>query len=141
MSGKEAILSYDKSSFANNIKKEDHEVFELIFETFNQTISTIQTSIDLLRSEVTNAEQFHVLRLQTARNKLLGTSVFFSIISMMVTMGSFIGSIFGMNLYSGLEDEEGVFNMVVISTSLGIVVCSGLIYGYLSWSGILSGQQ
>jgi Mg2+ and Co2+ transporter CorA len=141
MSGKEAILSYDKSSFANNVKLEDHEVFELIFETFNQTISTIQTSIDLLRSEVTNAEQFHVLRLQTARNKLLGTSVFFSIISMMVTMGSFIGSIFGMNLYSGLEDEEGVFNIVVISTSLGIVVCSGLIYGYLSWSGILSGQQ
>ena len=47
-------------------------------------------------------------------------------------MGSFIGSIFGMNLLNYLEDDEGAFGRVVIVTVAGmlgfLVISVALIY-------------
>ena len=123
------------------VKIEDHELFELLLETYQQSVSTVQNSIDLLRSELTNGEQFHILRLTTARNKLLTASLIFTIVAMCTGIGSFVGSIFGMNLASGLEETEGLFNIIAVVASFIVVFMSLSIYLGLRWAGVLASEM
>jgi magnesium transporter len=141
-------LNFSKASAAPSsssarpvvVKVEDHEVFEILFEHHLQSVSTVQTSFDLLRTELTNGEQFHILRLTTARNKLLTASLVFTIIAMWTGIGSFVGSIFGMNLNSGLEDKEYWFNAVAIGTPFAIVFGSLSVVLGLRFAGVLTSE-
>jgi len=121
------------------IRLHEHDVFEILFEGFSQNVSTVETSLELLRTEIVNGEQFHELCLTTARNKLLATTLGFTIISMCTGVGSFLGSIFGMNVINGLEEEEGVFSIIAIASSSFIVVASLGLYYTFAWAGILGG--
>jgi magnesium transporter len=121
------------------IRLDDHDVFELLFEAFSQNVSTVETSLELLSSEIVNAEQFHELCLTTARNRLLAATLGFTIISMCTGVGSFVGSIFGMNVVSGLEEEEGVFRVIAIVSSSFIVIASLGLYSTFAWAGLLGG--
>jgi hypothetical protein len=40
-------------------------------------------------------------------------------LTLIVGAGSYIGAIFGMNLYSGLEESETAWRQVVLGSSLG----------------------
>lgn len=63
-----------------------------------------------------------MLRLTQARNKLLSASVCFAIVSMCATLGSLVGSLFGMNLFSGLEEEPNVFNYTTITVGVFVII-------------------
>lgn len=116
---------------------DEHEAFEILFENFLQAVVTLQTSVSLLRTEIANGEQFHLLHLTTARNQLLSASVGFSIVSMFTTMGSFVASVFGMNLESGFESSDTAFNMVALTSAAGIISFTLLVFMGLRWSGVL----
>ncbi len=62
-----------------SVRVSAHEVAEVLFEACLQTVHTVQTSVDLLHSEILHAEQLHVLRLTQvsgARGRLLVRRVF-----------------------------------------------------------------
>jgi len=120
---------------------EDHEVFEVLFEFHLQTVSTVQTSLDLLRSELVNGEQFHLTRLSMGRNKLLTVTLLFNVVSMCTAVGSFLGSVFGMNLTSGLEGREGLWAQVTFGSATLIVGGTVAIFTYMRWAGVLSQEM
>ena len=123
-----------------SINLEDHEIFEYLFEAFAQNVGTIQTSLDLIRTEIVNAEQFHIMRLSSARNTLLTSTLIMTIISMCTGLGSFVGSIFGMNLPlpDGLAEDNGAFLIVTLATTFGVVLGAFGIIVFFYLSGILS---
>jgi Mg2+ and Co2+ transporter CorA len=123
----------------SSIRAEDHDMFETIFEAFAQNVSTVETSLDLLRSEIVNGEQFHELCLTTARNRILSATLGFTIISMCTSLGSFVGSIFGMNVTSGVEQDESLFVTIAVVSSSFIVLVSLGLFGAFAWAGVLSG--
>ena len=122
------------------VKVEDHEVFEVLFESHLQSVSTVLNSFDQMRTELTNGEQFHILRLTTARNKLLTASLVFTIIAMWTSIGSYVGSIFGMNLDSGVQEDSGWFNWVAIGTTVTITLGSMFVFLGLRHAGVLTSE-
>ena len=64
------------------------------------------------------------------RNRLLFINTVVSLLTLAVGAGALIGSIFGMNLYSGLEDSPTAFLNVVVWTCVGIF-CLVCVFGYL----------
>jgi len=135
---KAAAASSSSTARPAHVKVEDHEVFEILFEHHLQSASTALTSFDLLRMELTNGEQFHILRLTTARNKLLTASLVFTIIAMWTGIGSFVGSIFGMNLDSGLQEKDYWFNAVALGTTFAITFGSISVFLALRFAGVLA---
>ena len=123
------------------VSVKDHVVFELLFEGLVQRIGTVQNSLELLKTDVQHAESFHALRLSTNRNHLLTVSVCFSIISMCTSIGSFVGSLFGMNLTNGLETSKGTFELVSLTTTAGVVLGSLVLFGRLAWTGVLANSE
>lgn len=120
---------------------DEHEAFEILFENILQAVITVQTSIALLRTEIANGEQFHLLHLTTARNKLLSASVGFSIVSMFTALGSFVASVFGMNLTSGFESSEVAFDIVAWSSSVMIISLTLFVFIALRYTGVLYGSS
>jgi len=122
------------------VRREDHEVFEMLFEYHLQTVSTVQTSLDLLRSEMVNGEQYHLTRLSMSRNKILTTTLMFNVVSMCTAIGSYLGSVFGMNLTSGLETNPNLFNFIAIFSAAFIVFGTMAIFVYMRWAGVLNSE-
>ncbi len=113
------------------VQLKDHEVFNVLFEGFNLVLGTAQTSIALVRAEIANVEMFHNMRLTTARNNMLTVTVMSNIVSMCFACAHTVHNIFGMNLYSGLEDSPGVFQTVALSVvSITVAACAVLIYQF-----------
>jgi hypothetical protein len=70
------------------------------------------------------------LRLDTARNQLLITNTIISVVALAFAFGSYVGSIWGMNLDSNLQEAKGLFWGVTIGTTLAMGL---LVLGILSY--------
>ena len=71
--------------------------------------------------EIQTTQELINQRLDAVRNRLLLANMIISIGSFCVAIGSFIGSIFGMNVKNYLEDDPDAFRQIVIGTSLGMI--------------------
>ena len=85
-----------------------------------------------LQADITDAEHQQALQLSASRNLLLKTDLFISVTTLFVTVGAMVTGIFGMNLNSAVQDEEGWFKGVIITTCAGIVLCTGIAYFVLT---------
>ena len=78
-----------------------------------------------------------MLRLDTSRNQLLITDTILQVIACCLALGSFIGSVYGMNLKNHIEDDKHAFKVVVTLTSVGITALALLAILYFRAAGIL----
>lgn len=77
------------------------------------------------------------LRLDTARNQLLITNTVISVIALAFSFGAYVGSIWGMNLESTLEETKGVFWGVTIGTTVAMGLMIFGIISYLQYTEII----
>ena len=85
-----------------------------------------------------SAEELVSLRLDTARNQLLVANTLFAILACAVAFGSYIASIFGMNLdNSRLESTPGLFAVIFSISFAAIALCFITIVLYLRATGTL----
>jgi hypothetical protein len=78
-----------------------------LFECFPQIlmdsnyidILSLQTELNLLRSEIQSVEDSVYLRLDTSRNRLLIANTQIAALAAAIGMGAFIGSLFGAYMY------------------------------------------
>ncbi len=111
------------------VLEEEGDEPELILEAYEQQGLSTANNLKLLRNQVTATEELVMMSLDAIRNRLLAYNTLLSLISACVASASLVGSIFGMNLTSGLEDSENAFNTVVIAT----MSCTGAVLIVLSY--------
>jgi Mg2+ and Co2+ transporter CorA len=83
---------------------------------------SMETKAEQLRAHLHTAEESVSLRLDTSRNQLLVADTVLSICTLAIGIGSFVGSIFGMNLHNHVEDGTWQFMAVTWGTVGGIVM-------------------
>jgi Mg2+ and Co2+ transporter CorA len=81
-----------------------HEEVTVMVESYLMDYNTLSTKLEYLRSQIQNAEELMSFRLDTARNELLIVDMTLATISLTFSIANFVVGIFGMNLFSGLED-------------------------------------
>ena len=82
--------------------------------------------------EIQTTQEHINQRLDAIRNRLLLANMIISIGSFCVAIGSFVGSIFGMNVTNHMEEDPSAFRQIVIGTCLGMV---GMVFfvGLVLW--------
>ena len=116
---------------------EDHEAYEILFEANLQSVSTIQTSLELLRTEILNGEHFHYLSLTIARNRLLSIEISLTVLTACTALGSLVAGLLGMNLNNGLNGDEPTtktFTQVAVVTTTAVVALTLLLIWAMSRS-------
>jgi magnesium transporter len=100
---------------------EESDEPELILEGYLQQAMSTANVLGLLKEELLTIEGLMNMRLDTIRNRLLYINTIVSILALCVAVGSFVGSLFGMNLYNHMEDNPDRFRQVVLATCFGIL--------------------
>ena len=100
-----------------------------MLEAYLQQALSIVNELDLLKGQIITTEEQISMTLDAVRNRLLYINTLLSVASLCVAVGSFVGSIFGMNLTNHIEEEGTAFVRVTIGVIVGMVI----LWGILSW--------
>lgn len=118
---------------SQEILQEESDEPELILEAYLQQALSIVNELELLKAQIMTTQEQISMTLDAMRNKLLYINTLLSLAALCVAIGSFIGSIFGMNLHNPYEDDTDVgsiwFLRVTIGTSVGLIV----LFFVLAW--------
>lgn len=109
------------------ILHEESDEPELILEVYLQQALSIVNELDLLKGQIITTEEQISMQLDAIRNRLLFINTLLSVASLCVAIGSFVGSIFGMNLTNHIEDHPTAFTRVTIGTVVGMVLAWALL--------------
>lgn len=85
---------------------------EVLLESYLMDFNSLLSKLDFLKSEMQSAEELVMLRLDTSRNQLLIADTVISVVACCIGLGSFIGSIYGMNLKNHMEEDEHMFTVI-----------------------------
>mmetsp|Transcript_6675 Transcript_6675/g.6980 ORF Transcript_6675/g.6980 Transcript_6675/m.6980 type:complete len:480 (+) Transcript_6675:46-1485(+) len=117
-----------------------HEDIEVMLDSLIMDYNAILSRLNLSRSKLESSEDMVSLRLDTARNQLLITNTVISVLALAFAMGSYVGSIWGMNLDSNLQETKGMFWGVTIGTTSLMIVLVIAILAYLQATEIIPKQ-
>jgi len=106
----------------DQILHEESDEPELILEVYLQQALSIVNELDLLKGQIITTEEQISMQLDAIRNRLLFINTLLSVASLCVAIGSFVGSIFGMNLTNHIEDHPTAFTRVTVGTVVGMVL-------------------
>lgn len=110
---------------------------ELILEAHLQTAYTLKNTLVLIQGQVDTASDLIDQKQDVTRNKLLTANMLISVFSLCIASGSFIGSLFGMNVVNSLESSSSAFDIIVGVTVAGTVLLATVILAALFWTGTL----
>lgn len=82
----------------------DHEEIELLLENYAQSIDGSIAKVSMVLKEIDSAMATISLKLDTARNKLLGVDLLVNSVTSVAALGALFAGLFGMNLDSGVQD-------------------------------------
>ncbi len=88
----------------------------MLFESYLSEYSALESKLNILKQKLKSAEEGVILRLDTSRNQLLIADTCISVCSLCIGTGSFVGSIFGMNLKNHHESRPHFFAHVTWMT-------------------------
>ena len=104
---------------------------EMLFENYLNEIEWIASELEEMHDEIINTEENVVLQLDLLRNRILRFELFLSISSFVVTYGTLIAGLFGMNLLSHFEQNGFFFYAItaLIVSSMGSIFVAFTRYG------------
>jgi magnesium transporter len=118
-----------------------HEEMEIIMESYIMDYNSLQSKLDYLKSQMQSAEELVMLRLDTSRNQLLIADTVISVVACCLAMGSFVGSIYGMNLKNHMEEDPHMFTVVLWLTVFGIIILGLSTIAYFKMTGVLPSES
>ena len=102
----------------NNLRDEnDHEEVEFLLEAYVSDLSDIEMKSAAMIAHIEDTMQILELHLNSRRNHIMKLSLIMETLAVASGTGAFIGSIFGMNLISGLENHPLAFYYVFSATA------------------------
>lgn len=123
----------------NEVLDEESDEPELLLEANLQIGLTLLNVLESVQGKVDTASQTIDQRLSTMRNQILYADMLVSVATLSVATASLVGSLFGMNLYNSLEENNYAFRVVVTSTIIGAMILTFAIYLGLVYSGTIPG--
>lgn len=102
--------------------KATHQEIEVLLESYLADYNSLAMKMSLLQQSLQSAEELWSLRLDTSRNQLLVADTILSVVAICFSIGSFVGSLLGMNLYTGVEQTQGVFAAVTCVTLIAMTI-------------------
>lgn len=118
-----------------------HEEIEILLEPYVLDFSSLEVKLQFLKTQLTNAEELVLLRLDTSRNRLLIADTTIAVISCTIGIGSYFGQMLGTNFISDIYDVPGNFEAVITITSILITLFCFVTLFYLRTTGILPGNN
>ena len=112
-------------------KQIQYEDVEQMIENYNFKIDDIYYDISKLLKEIDNNQKIENIKLAQDRNKYALMNLYISFISLSFSFGSFIGSMFGMNLKNYIEYSNISFITIFIFTLLTMLIIIKTQYYYL----------
>jgi hypothetical protein len=97
---------------------EDHEEVELLLEAYASDLLEIEMEAMSMTAQIEDTMELIALHLNGQRNRIIRLSLIMEMLALTAGSGAFIGSIFGMNLLSGLEGHPSAFYWTVGGTSV-----------------------
>ncbi len=119
------------------VLEEESDEPELILEAHIQRGHTLINALALVEGQISSTEDFAVRKSDTIRNRLLFSNMVISILSLSVATGSFVGSLFGMNVTNFYEESANAFRIIVFTTIGGIFFCVAVVLVVLQKMGAL----
>lgn len=119
------------------VLEEESDEPELILEAHLQRGHTLVNALTLVEGQISSTEDFAARKSDSIRNRLLYINMVISILSLSVAAGSFVGSIFGMNVVNSYEESDNAFVVIAWTTVAGIFSFLVLILFALRRSGTL----
>jgi magnesium transporter len=114
---------HEDPSLLQDLWSFDSEEAEVLIENYLQDIFSTRTKATLMQHRIQNTESLVMLKLDSTRNYLLGVDIFFSILAISISVGTFIAGVFGMNLNSNLQNADGWFwGVTIVSLALMVVL-------------------
>jgi magnesium transporter len=104
------------------ILDEESDEPELIVEAHLQRGHSLANALRLVQGQITSTEDYAERKSDTIRNQLLYINLLLQAVTLSVTIGSFVGAIFGMNVLNGYEDSHRAFILIFAGT-VGFMVC------------------
>ena len=108
-----------------------YEDVEQMIENYNFKIDDIYYDISKLLKEIDNSQKIENIKLAQDRNKYALMNLYVSFISLSFSFGSFIGSMFGMNLKNYIEYSNISFIIIITFTLLIMIAIIKVQYCYL----------
>jgi hypothetical protein len=102
----------------------DLDKIEELIENYDFKLEDIHNDIAKLVREMDNIQKIENIKLAKDRNKFAIQNLYISYISLSISFGSFIGSMFGMNLKNYLENNNLAFFLVVTLSFILVLVSS-----------------
>ena len=121
------VRSTQKVSLSKKLL-EEKEGNIVMMESYFDDYNTLLSQIIYISYELQNAEEVVMLRLDVSRNQLLIADTKLSVVSVALAFGSFISSMFGMNLVNHFEsNSSGFLTVFLLTTITSIIVVIGTI--------------
>lgn len=119
------LLLTEKAKALNkgeNLRHEQHEAVELMFEEYARQLSNILHEIHYLQRRVQSKQELVALSLDAYRNRMIRMNVYLSIVGIGLATATTVAGFYGMNLINGLEQSPVAYNNVVMSTSIAALL-------------------
>ena len=97
------------------------ENVELLLENYLSDMKSLERRVKGLAFKLTSSSRIIEIELAAGRNRLLRVDVALEVISVIAALCAMFAGLFGMNLKSGLEMEEGVF-WTVFGCAIGCLI-------------------
>ncbi|PVU94786.1 hypothetical protein BB561_002252 [Smittium simulii] len=99
-----------------------HEEVELMMETYLKQVEEIANAVESTSSQLKTTEDVVNIILDSQRNSLMMLDIRLAVLTVALAVGTFISSLFGMNLISGFEEHPLAF---YITSAIALtLVCS-----------------
>jgi hypothetical protein len=114
-----------------------HEELSILIESYLMDYNTLESKLQFLKAQITNAEELMSFRLDTARNELLIVDMSLAIVMCTLAGGTYISSLFGMNLDSGVEEAQYWFISVSVAVTVLIIVSTLILFNHYKLTGTI----
>lgn len=95
----------------------DVQELEIMLEAYFMQVDATFNKLSTLREYIDDTEDYINIELDSKRNQLMQLDLIMTAVTMTFALGSYIAGIFGMNLPSGLLENDSAFLAVTGSTS------------------------
>ncbi|EFC45487.1 predicted protein, partial [Naegleria gruberi] len=103
-----------------------HEEIEMLLETYQNRVENVINSIDDMREDLDDTQEFLEVCLDSIRNKMMQMELQLAIAAFSLTFGTLMAGVFGMNLLSHFEDHPYAFyytsGLIALSTLFLFVI-------------------
>ncbi|PVV01935.1 hypothetical protein BB560_003627 [Smittium megazygosporum] len=123
-------LTNKKSGVSQPI--DSHDEVELILETYLKQVEEVANQVESTSSQLKLTEDVVNIILDSQRNSLMLLEIRLTVLAVALAFGTFICSLFGMNLLSGFEQHSFAFYLVtaISSVIIALVISLGFLRIY-----------